>query len=139
MTAKQCHVALLMSLLIYLAFKNLRATLRNTCFQPTFPAFGTTLRFVMPGPNFKKIGQISILAVCEHLGIALKREGKTFRGSCPICDHPSKRAFSVTKEINRFWCHGFCRSGGDVLELYAQKRSLNKYNAALELLRLFPP
>jgi hypothetical protein len=32
-----------------------------------------------------------------------------------------------------------CQSGGDALELYAQVRSMNEYNAALELLRHFPP
>ena len=93
----------------------------------------------MPGPNFRKVGSISILAVCEHLGIELKRQGKTFRGSCPLCSHPSKRAFCVTKDINRFYCHGYCHSGGDALELYAQLRSLNKYTAALELQRIFTP
>jgi hypothetical protein len=93
----------------------------------------------MPGVNFKKLAHVQVLDVCAHLGLELKPNGVQYRGRCPICEHLSDRCFVVTPKLQRWWCFGHCRAGGDSIELYAQVRSLNKYNAALELLRLFPP
>ena len=88
------------------------------------------------GVNFKKLAHIQLMDVCEHLGIKLDKKR---RGRCPICEHPSKRCLVVAPAIQRWWCFGHCQGGGDSVELYAQVKSVNKYYAALELLRLFPP
>ena len=91
----------------------------------------------MPGPNFKRVARTSILEVCAHLGIDLKQRGNQWRGKCPICDHPSERAFVVTVSLNRFWCHATCKNGGDPLQLFSEVRQLYKYHAALEMEKNF--
>ena len=90
-------------------------------------------------PDFKRLKKIPIVDVCLMLGIDLKPRGKQYRAYCPICDHPSERAFVVTPAIERYWCFGYCRSGGDGLELYARMRQLTKKNAARELIKHFNP
>src|SRR5262245_23578950 len=91
-------------------------------------------------PNFERIKRnVSIRAVCEMLGLELKLKGGQLRGKCPCCDHPSKRAFTVTESMGRFWCFGFCRSGGDCIELYARVKKLSTYDAACELCDYFKP
>ena len=91
-------------------------------------------------PSFRQVTSLNILEICELLGIKLKPSGKlSFRGSCPICEHPSTRCFTVTVKLQRFWCHGHCRAGGDGWELYAQGRQLTKRDAAFELQKHFPP
>lgn len=87
----------------------------------------------MPRPDFKRLATIPIERVCDVLDIPLKKRGRQLRGLCPICEHNSPRAFTVTPALNRFWCHGFCRSGGDVIELVAQVKQIGKYDAALFL------
>lgn len=84
-------------------------------------------------PDFKKVAQIPIEPVCAWLGIELKNKGAHLRGQCPICDHPSERAFSVTPKIGRWWCFGRCKSGGDVIELVAQVNQVSHYEATKQL------
>jgi DNA primase len=92
----------------------------------------------MPGPNFKKVARIPIEQVVDFLGLDLKKKGRQLRGPCPLCQHPSQRAFSVTLgEVNRFWCFGHCRCGGDVIQLVAQVKQLTQYEAACLLAKHF--
>ncbi len=89
-------------------------------------------------PDFKRIrDQVPIEDVCNMLGIELKRKGGALRGNCLICNHPSPRVFTVSPFLNRFWCFGFCRNGGDVIELVAQVRQISNYDAAAQLDKLF--
>lgn len=91
----------------------------------------------MPRPNFKKLAQIPIEQVCQMLGIVLKRKGVGLRAHCPICNHDSPRALTVTPRLNRFWCFGHCRCGGDVIELVAQVKQISSYDAACLLAKTF--
>lgn len=88
-------------------------------------------------PDFTKLRQIPVEHVCALLGMTLKKRGGTFRAPCPICAHSSQRAFSLTVSVNRWWCFGHCRNGGDGLELYARVRQMTKYDAAQELAKHF--
>lgn len=87
--------------------------------------------------DFKKVRLIPILSVCEFLGIDIKKNSTSVRGRCPICQHPSTRAFTVTPTLNRFWCFGDCHSGGDCIELYARVKQVSQYEAACQLEKHF--
>jgi DNA primase len=80
--------------------------------------------------DFRRLRNIDILDVCRWLGIELKCKGSVWRGSCPICRHPSERAFTVTPALNRFWCFGRCQDGGDALELVVRTKLISHPNAA---------
>lgn len=81
--------------------------------------------------DFKALQQrVRIEQVCDMLGIQLKKAGTQLRGSCPICSSASTRRFVVTPELNRFWCFGDCKSGGDAIELVVQVRQLTHKQAA---------
>lgn len=80
--------------------------------------------------DFAKLRHVPIEQVAELLGIKLKKSGNQLRGTCPICQHDSQRAFTVTVSLGRWWCFGHCRAGGDALELVAQVRQTSKVEAA---------
>ena len=80
--------------------------------------------------DFKKLRHIPIEHVCDWLGIKLKKTGCQYRGSCPLCDHPSTRCFVVTPKLGLFFCFGHCGKGGDALELVAQVKQLSYTQAA---------
>jgi DNA primase len=81
--------------------------------------------------DFKLLAQrVRIERVADMLGIHLKKKGGQLRGSCPICSHASERCFVVTPALNRFWCFGDCKSGGDIIELVAQVKQLSHKDAA---------
>lgn len=90
-------------------------------------------------PDFNSLKGIPIEDVLHYLGIDLKKKGKQLRGQCPVCLHPSSRAFTVTPDMNRFWCHGYCRSGGDTIELVSRVKQITAYDAACELQKTFGP
>ena len=90
-------------------------------------------------PNFKKLREIPIEKITGILQLDLKKKGYQLRGSCPICQHPSERCFTVTPKLSRWWCHGSCKSGGDGLQLYAEVRQMTLYQAACELKQIFEP
>lgn len=52
--------------------------------------------------------KISILQVCEMLGIALTKD---FRAPCKKCNEGGPRAFRVFPETNTFWCYAHKKSG----------------------------
>lgn len=91
--------------------------------------------------DFKGLRKLSILKVCDFLGIPLKQVGAYHRGACPICKHKSQRAFVVTPKLNRWWCHGGCKEGGDPLELLARHDHITHREAARVLVCHFgmPP
>lgn len=69
--------------------------------------------------DFKSLRDIPLLDVCRLLNIPLKQSGAYHRGACPICRNKSQRCFVVTVSMNRWWCHGNCKRGGDPLQLVA--------------------
>ena len=81
--------------------------------------------------DFQALRQrVPIEQVCDLLGIQLKKTGDQLRGSCAICNHDSTRCFVVTPKLQRFWCFGDCRSGGDCIELVARVKQLSHKDAA---------
>ena len=81
--------------------------------------------------DFKDLVQrIPIERVVDMLGLNLKKAGAQLRGPCPICDNGSDRCFVVTPSLNRYWCFGTCKSGGDIIELVAQVKRIPKKDAA---------
>lgn len=90
-------------------------------------------------PDFTRIRGTPIEDVLDMLGIDLKKRGKQLRGHCPICGHQSPRAFTVTPDLNRFWCFGDCRGGGDVIELVSRVKQLSQYEAACYIAKNYSP
>ena len=81
--------------------------------------------------DFKALRQrVAIERVVDLLGIQLKKSGAQLRGPCPICSCASDRCFTVTPALNRFWCFGDCKSGGDVIELVARVKQTSHKDAA---------
>lgn len=91
--------------------------------------------------DFKKLRAIPIQDVATRLGFTLKRKGEQFRGPCIICHHPSQRAFTISPWLQRYWCFGHCKSGGDALQLATNVLMVTKPEAAKWLLKSFggPP
>ena len=88
--------------------------------------------------DFKALRQrMPIEHVLDMLGIRLKKTGTQLRGPCPICSSDSDRCFVVTPALNRFWCFGDCKSGGDVIELVARVKQLSPKEAANLLVEQF--
>ena len=88
--------------------------------------------------DFKELRErIPIERACDFLGVKLKEIGAQFRGSCPICNHTSDRCLVVTPALNRYWCFGKCRSGGDVIELVVRAKQLSHIDAATLLIKHF--
>jgi DNA primase len=88
--------------------------------------------------DFKALRQrVPIERVVDMLGIQLKKSGAQLRGSCPVCSAASDRCFVVTPALDRFWCFGDCKSGGDVIELVARVKQMTHKEAALLLAEHF--
>jgi DNA primase len=87
--------------------------------------------------DFRSLRTIPIESVCAMLGIQLKRRGSQLRSQCPICRHPSTRAFSVTPQMSRWWCHGTCKAGGDGLELIVRMKRVSHAEGAKILVERF--
>jgi len=89
--------------------------------------------------DFRRLRATSVLSTAQWLGVKLKNQGHAWRGKCPICDHPSPRAFVVTPSVNRWWCHGACKDGGDALELVVRVKRISYTEAAQMLVDRFRP
>jgi hypothetical protein len=87
--------------------------------------------------DFKRLRSISIIAVCNELGIVLHKKGSSLRSSCKICEHDSEWCFVVNEKMQRWWCHGHCGAGGDGLALFSQVRNLSLTEAAKQMKVLF--
>lgn len=74
---------------------------------------------------------VSILDVCDRLGLALRRVGKSYRGPCPIHggDGPN---FSVVPERGCFRCW-VCGERGDGIRLVQLVRGLTFVEAVREV------
>ena len=87
----------------------------------------------MPSIDFAEIkGRVTELQVTDMLGLQLKKSGATWRGHCPICENKNQRALAVTPGKG-WYCHGDCKSGGDVIELVARVREITQREAAISI------
>ena len=96
----------------------------------------------MPNVQFSELKmQVPILDVATGmLGLQLtmrisqpKDGGKpyeTHRGRCPICKYD--KVFTVTPGSG-WYCHGRCKTGGDVIKLVAAMRHIEPREAALQI------
>lgn len=93
----------------------------------------------MPGIDYHALRQqITMLEVLDLLGFQpTSRRGPQLRGPCPIpgCPSTSNRSFSVHLDRQVYQCFG-CHSRGNVLDLWAAARSLNTYEAAVDICRV---
>jgi DNA primase len=76
-------------------------------------------------------------AVVERYGIALKREGKDWRGKCPFHDDEKRPNFIVSPEKGLWRCPA-CGAAGNVIQFVARMESLTEREAALKLLCAVP-
>ena len=91
----------------------------------------------MPSIDFAEIkGRVTELQVADMLGLQLKKSGATWRGHCPICENKNQRALAVTPGKG-WYCHGDCKSGGDVIELVARVREITQRKAAIDIAQRF--
>jgi DNA primase len=82
--------------------------------------------------DFKKLkAELTIEQVARYLGLALKRQGQTIRGQCPV-NQGDDRELVITPAKQAAYCFG-CREGGDLIFLAAHAKQLGLRDAALEL------
>jgi hypothetical protein len=85
-------------------------------------------------------GLVTIKEALEQLGYELMRRWSNgrLRGRCPLCqtERGKSRPFFTTP-TKRLWQCFRCGEKGDVTELWARARQMSRYDAALELCRLF--
>jgi phage/plasmid primase-like uncharacterized protein len=61
-------------------------------------------------------------------------QGKELRDYCPIHKGDNQRSLSIDTETKKFYCHNYsCKASGDMIELYAQSKSITNQQAAKEL------
>ncbi len=84
-------------------------------------------------PFKKVVEQVDLIDACEHLGIKLKKSGRSYRGQCPECDN---KRMAVTPGEG-FICHQ-CDLNGDVIALVKAQEVFNgMYEAAAYLVDVF--
>ncbi len=78
---------------------------------------------------------ISMLQVLEHYGLthALKRNGDSLSGPCPLHGGQSEGQFKVSLSKNCWHCFGKCKTGGNVLDFVSQKEKIGIREAAIFL------
>lgn len=72
--------------------------------------------------------RVNIEDVCNHLGIALEKNGDELRALCPLHDEDTP-SFYVNPEKGFYYCFG-CGSGGDAITLVQETQGLG-FNEAL--------
>jgi DNA primase catalytic core len=77
--------------------------------------------------------EVSLLALVEAAGIALKRHGKDYLGLCPFHDD-KEPSLVISPEKNLWHCLGACGEGGDVIA-WVMKREGVSFRHAVELLQ----
>lgn len=85
---------------------------------------------------FEKVkSRVSIMEVCDLIGIVLKRSGRRYVCQCPV--HSEKTAsFTIYPDDGTFHCFG-CHIHGDAIELFRQVKGYSKpIEAARELARI---
>ncbi|MFQ5845356.1 MAG: CHC2 zinc finger domain-containing protein [Planctomycetota bacterium] len=75
--------------------------------------------------------RVPILDVCERLGLALRKVGRSWRGPCPLHGGEGPN-FAVLRERGTFRCF-VCDAGGDGLALWMGVRGVDFAEAVLEL------
>ncbi|MDP1592268.1 MAG: CHC2 zinc finger domain-containing protein [Prosthecobacter sp.] len=79
--------------------------------------------------------RFSIEQVAALLGLDGKMQNGQLRCACPVHDGGS-RALVITPAKEAFYCFApECKTGGDLIELYAHAKQLSVKDAALELAR----
>lgn len=74
---------------------------------------------------------VSIETVLKWHGATIKPLNKEVsRGSCPVCQSDSKRAFVVTHAKGLWYCFDGCKQGGDSIFLYALLNDVSQKEAA---------
>jgi DNA primase len=85
-------------------------------------------------PFKKVVEQVDLIDACEHLGIKLKKSGKSYRGQCPECDN---KRMAVTPGEG-FNCHRCDVQGHDAIALVKYHEGLSgMYDAAAYLVDAF--
>jgi post-segregation antitoxin (ccd killing protein) len=77
--------------------------------------------------------EVSLLALVEAAGIALKRHGKDYLGLCPFHDD-KEPSLVISPEKNLWHCLGACGEGGDVIA-WVMKREGVSFRHAVEILQ----
>jgi DNA primase len=77
--------------------------------------------------------EVSLLALVEAAGIALKRHGKDYLGLCSLHDD-KEPSLVISPEKNLWHCLGTCGEGGDVIA-WVMKREGVSFRHAVELLQ----
>jgi DNA primase catalytic core len=77
--------------------------------------------------------EVSLLALVEAAGIALKRHGKDYLGLCSLHDD-KEPSLVISPEKNLWHCLGACGEGGDVIA-WVMKREGVSFRHAVELLQ----
>lgn len=79
--------------------------------------------------------RFSIEQVAAILGLDVKQQNGQLRCACPVHDGGS-RALVITPAKEAFYCFApECKTGGDLIELYAHSKQMSVKDAALELSR----
>lgn len=92
----------------------------------------------MPDIDFAAVkNAVSIEAGARFLGLKLVQHQETFRCPCPVCKRAGDRAIVITPREGKWYCHGTCKTGGDVIKLLAHIRGTNQTQAAKTLVEQF--
>jgi DNA primase len=84
--------------------------------------------------NFQDIQEkVSMLDVMAHYGITLNRNGKGYRGPCPIHKSGKPGQFSVLPDRNMFRCFADCGVSGGVIRFVMLMERCSAREAALLL------
>jgi len=88
--------------------------------------------------DFEQIKRTTdLVAIVKRYGIALKREGKDWRGKCPFHDDQKRPNFIVSPAKGLWRCPA-CDAAGNVIQFVARMDSLTEREAALKLLGSVP-
>lgn len=79
--------------------------------------------------------EAKIERVAEMLGFDLKEKNGQLRGECIICEQGGPRAFCITLSKQAYFCFG-CSTGGDVIQLVAQKEGVHQKEAAHKIVEM---
>ena len=72
---------------------------------------------------------VGVEKAARFLGLELHPDRDTFRAPCPVCKRAGERAIILTPAIQRWYCHGMCKKGGDSVYLVAHCRGIRQTEA----------
>lgn len=79
--------------------------------------------------------RVSFDEAITYLNLPMKKEGKTYRARCPVCQRGDDRSLAVTPGEG-FYCHAQ-RKGGDVIAFVAHVLGCGQRQAAEQLQEVF--